>query len=44
VKIYRAEIYSEIEKQNVLAAQAKKSDVVKAAGLLVKPTVKTKVE
>ena len=42
VKIYRAEIYSEIEKQNVLAAKVKKSAAVKAAGLLSKPSVKTK--
>lgn len=44
VKIYRAEIYSEIEKQNMLAAKAQKSAVVKAAGLLPKPSTKTKVE
>lgn len=36
VRIFRAEIYAEIQKQNQLAAAAKKSDVVKAAGLLSK--------
>jgi carbon storage regulator len=36
VRIFRAEIYAEIEKQNQLAAAAKKSDAVKAAGLLSK--------
>lgn len=44
VKIYRAEIFSEIEKQNVLAVQARKSAVVKAAGLLSKPSVKANIE
>mgnify|MGYP001592480271 FL=1 len=44
VKIYRAEIYSEIEKQNVLAAQANKGAVLKAAGLLSKTSGETKVE
>jgi carbon storage regulator len=43
VKIYRAEIYAEIEKQNLLAAQAKKSAAAKAAGLLPKPAAQTKV-
>ena len=36
VRIYRAEIYAEIEKQNQLAAAAKKADAVKAASLLSK--------
>ncbi len=36
VRIYRAEIYAEIEKQNQLAAAVKKSDAVKAASLLGK--------
>lgn len=37
VRIFRAEIYAEIQKQNQLAAAAKKSDAVKAAELLGKP-------
>lgn len=44
VRIYRAEIYSEIQKQNVFAAHTNKTAVVKAAGLLTKASVKTKVE
>ncbi|MBI5474548.1 MAG: carbon storage regulator CsrA [Ignavibacteriae bacterium] len=42
VRIFRAEIYAEIQKQNVLAASVKKSAAVKAAGLLAqraKPAV-----
>lgn len=42
VKIYRAEIVSEIEKQNILAARAGKSVAAKAAGMLTKSAVKTK--
>jgi carbon storage regulator len=44
VRIFREEIYAEIEKQNVLAARVTKSAAVKAAGLLSKTQVKTKVE
>lgn len=43
VRIFRAEIYSEIEKQNLLAANAPKSAAVKAAGLLTK-SAKPKTE
>lgn len=42
VRIYRAEIYSEIEKQNVLAAKVSKSAAVKAAEVLSKTAVKNK--
>ncbi len=41
VRIYRAEIYVEIQKQNVEAAQTQKSTAVKAAGLLTKPAEKS---
>lgn len=44
VKIYRAEIYSEIEKQNALAAKVQKSTAVKAASLLPKLSPKAKIE
>lgn len=44
VKIYRAEILSEIEKQTMLAAKAGKSTAARAAGLLSKSSVKPKVE
>ena len=36
VRIFRAEIYVEIQKQNILAASVKKSAAIKAAGLLAK--------
>lgn len=39
VRIFRAEIYEEIQKQNVAAAQTRKSAAVKAATLLAKPVV-----
>jgi carbon storage regulator len=38
VRIFRAEIYTEIEKQNLQAANVLKSTAIKAAGLLVKPS------
>lgn len=38
IRIFRAEIYSETKTQNSLAAQVKKSDVMKAAGMLSKTT------
>jgi carbon storage regulator len=44
IRIFRAEIYAEIEKQNVLAAKGTKSDVAKAAGRLSKVALKTNVE
>lgn len=44
VKIYRAEIYNEIQKQNTQAAQVKKSVVVQAASALSKTSAKTKTE
>ena len=44
VRIYREEIYAEIEKQNLLAAQTKKSAVAKAANLLGKTQLKTKAQ
>ncbi len=43
VRIFRAEIYAEVEKQNLLATNVKKNAAIKAAGLLSK-SVKTKVE
>ncbi|MBX2989593.1 MAG: carbon storage regulator CsrA [Bacteroidetes bacterium] len=42
VKIYRAEIVSEIERQNVLAARGEKSAAAKAAGMLTKSAAKPK--
>jgi carbon storage regulator len=41
VRIFRAEIYVEVEKQNVLASTATKSAAVHAAGMLTK-AMKTK--
>jgi carbon storage regulator len=38
VRIFRAEIYEEIQKQAVAAAQTQKSAAVKAANLLSKPS------
>lgn len=44
VRIYREEIYTEIEKQNKAATEGQKSAAVKAAGLLTKSAPKTKQE
>ena len=44
VKIYRAEIFSEVEKQNILAARGGKNVAVKAAGLLSKSPAKARVK
>ncbi|HXF99550.1 MAG TPA: carbon storage regulator CsrA [Bacteroidota bacterium] len=41
VRIYRAEIYAEIQKQNIAAAQTEKSVAAKAAGWLTKPSAKS---
>lgn len=41
VRIYRAEIYAEIQKENVIASQTQKSAAVKAATLLSKPAEST---
>jgi carbon storage regulator len=42
VRIYRTEIYLEIQKQTEEAAQTEKSMAVKAAGLLAKPQEQSK--
>ncbi len=42
VRIYRTEIYMEIQKQTEEATQAQKSMAVKAAGLLAKPQEQSK--
>jgi carbon storage regulator len=44
VKIFRAEIYAEIQKQNLLAAQVDKSAAAKAASVLTKSTTTPNIE